>query len=256
MPQASLSITLPDGTWIHDVTTSSPAATVRVLAGMPGDGVGFALLEVTAPDLDPVLDAMADHDGLSDVDPLQRADHRIVLQIETPTPLVLTTMQAAGIPVEPPVTITDGVAALEVRTSHERLSTLGEQLDRFGLTYTVEAIRDGPDTDSLLSDHQAALLRTAVECGYYDTPRTCSLTDLADERDIAKSTCSETLHRAESHVIRQFVETHHATDPTATNDATDRRTDHAHRDATERPTSDAGSPQPHRDDASHPSPRS
>ncbi len=49
-------------------------------------------------------------------------------------------------------------------------------------------------------------MRTAVEEGYYDTARTCSLTELAGEVGIAKSTCSETLHRAEETVIKQFIE--------------------------------------------------
>ncbi len=212
MTQASLSVRLPAGTWIHDVTTTHPDATVRVLAGMPGDGVGVALVEVTAPDLEAVLRAMVDHDGLTDVEPLQRADDRVVLQIETTAPLLLVTARASGVPIEPPVTIADGVAALEIRTAHDRLSALGDQLDRYGLEYTVDAVRDGPEAESLLSERQATLLETAVECGYYDTPRRCTLTDLADEVGIAKSTCSETLHRAESTVVRRFVDTHLAAD--------------------------------------------
>lgn len=45
----------------------------------------------------------------------------------------------------------------------------------------------------------------AVEAGYYDTPRDCTLTDLAETVGLAKSTCSETLHRAEGQIIKQFV---------------------------------------------------
>jgi predicted DNA binding protein len=44
-----------------------------------------------------------------------------------------------------------------------------------------------------------------VERGYYDTPRTCTLTELADHLGIAKSTASERLHRAEGAIIRAFV---------------------------------------------------
>jgi predicted DNA binding protein len=49
------------------------------------------------------------------------------------------------------------------------------------------------------------VLLTAVECGYYDTPRECSLTELAGELGVAKSTCSETLHRIEEVVVKRFV---------------------------------------------------
>lgn len=40
-------------------------------------------------------------------------------------------------------------------------------------------------------------MNAVIERGYYDTPRRCTLTELADELDLAKSTCSERLHRAE-----------------------------------------------------------
>jgi len=58
---------------------------------------------------------------------------------------------------------------------------------------------------ALLTETQTELVETAIEQGYYDTPRTCSLTDLGREVDIAKSTASETLHRAEEKIIKQFV---------------------------------------------------
>ncbi|WP_231185036.1 helix-turn-helix domain-containing protein [Haladaptatus sp. DYF46] len=35
-----------------------------------------------------------------------------------------------------------------------------------------------------------------MEKGYYDTPRRCSLTELAGELDVSKSTLSVVLHRA------------------------------------------------------------
>lgn len=207
MPLAELAIELPEGTWIHDASTAHPEATVRVLAGLPADDVGFALLELTAPDLESLLREILAQDDLTDIEPLQRTEDRVIVQIETTAPLLLLSAQASGVPLEPPIDIVDGVAEVEVRTSHDRLSELGEQLERFGLAYTVEAVHDDVDSETVLSDHQAELLATAVDCGYYDTPRRCSLTELADRVGVAKSTCSETLHRAEGHVIRRFVET-------------------------------------------------
>ncbi|WP_254839382.1 helix-turn-helix domain-containing protein [Natronomonas marina] len=206
MALAELDVRLPEGTWIHDVSTAHPEACFRVLAGMPDGDVGFALLSVTAPSLEPILEAMAAHEGLTDIESLRRDGDRALLRVETTAPLLLLSARAAGIPVEPPVEIRDGVACVAVRATRNRLSTLGEQLERFGLSYTVASVYDDVQAESLLSDRQADLLLAAVERGYYDTPRGCSLTELADEFGIAKSTCSETLHRAESRVVRQFVD--------------------------------------------------
>ncbi|WP_396890915.1 helix-turn-helix domain-containing protein [Natronomonas sp.] len=50
------------------------------------------------------------------------------------------------------------------------------------------------------------MLSTVADRGYYDTPRRCTQEDLADALGIAKSTCSETLHRAEEWVIKRFID--------------------------------------------------
>src|SRR5699024_1561113 len=80
------------------------------------------------------------------------------------------------------------------------------QFEQFGIPFTVNEIHRRIEPTQLLTDTQLELVRAAIEQGYYDTPRRCSLTDLAAESDLAKSTCSETLHRAEEKIIKQFVE--------------------------------------------------
>jgi len=57
----------------------------------------------------------------------------------------------------------------------------------------------------LLTDRQRDLVVAAVQQGYYDTPRGSSLTELSDHLGMAKSTVSETLHRAEETVVKEFV---------------------------------------------------
>ncbi|MFB9804505.1 helix-turn-helix domain-containing protein [Haladaptatus pallidirubidus] len=41
--------------------------------------------------------------------------------------------------------------------------------------------------------------------GYYDTPRECSLTELATSLDVTKGSLSRVLHRAEGRIIKQFM---------------------------------------------------
>ena len=81
----------------------------------------------------------------------------------------------------------------------------GELLDQFGIPFELLSITQSIDTQSLLTDDQYDLLETAIESGYYDTPRTCTLTELADAVGLAKSTTSEKLHRAEGKVIKEFA---------------------------------------------------
>ncbi len=136
---------------------------------------------------------------------LHRHENRATLQFETSDPLLLFPVQTAGIPLELPFDIREGQATWELTASHDRLSELGDQLDAFGIRFTVESIERYVDPDRLLTDRQRRLMVAAVERGYYDTPRGCSLTDLAESLDVAKSSVSETLHRAEGAVVKHYV---------------------------------------------------
>ncbi|WP_223270985.1 helix-turn-helix domain-containing protein [Halomicrobium mukohataei] len=126
------------------------------------------------------------------------------VQVETTVPLLLTSLQDSGVPLEMPFEVVDGRMTLEATLPQETLSELGETLDNFGIRYTVERIQQESESDSLLTERQEWVLDEAIERGYYDTPRRTTLVDLADELGVAKSTCSEILHRAEGRVLKEY----------------------------------------------------
>ncbi|MGB9955670.1 helix-turn-helix domain-containing protein [Haloferax prahovense] len=103
-----------------------------------------------------------------------------------------------------PFEVRDGKMLLEATIPQKTLSDLGETLDKFGIQYTVERILQEVESDSVLTDSQRWLLDEAIERGYYDTPRRTTLVDLADDLNMAKSTCSEILHRVEERVLKEF----------------------------------------------------
>ena len=212
MAQATLTVTLPEGVWVQEISTDHPDATFQVLAAVPGASSGFALVRITGPDVASVVAAMAEHDQITELTPVQHSENEATIHFETTAPLLLFSSRDSGMPIELPVEIRGGEATVEVTGSRERLSGLAEQLERFGLKFQVEHVRERLHESQLLSARQQEVVLAAVECGYYDTPRRCTLTELADHLGVAKSTCSETLHRAEEVIVKRFVEELPATD--------------------------------------------
>ncbi|SDZ75914.1 HTH DNA binding domain-containing protein [Haloplanus vescus] len=207
MPTATLAVTLPADIWIADLSTRFPDATFRVLAALPDDdNTGVGLVEITADDVGTVLSRLNDTDGVRVFETLYRGEDRALVQFETDDPLLLMSVRNSRAPFEPPVTIADGMANLEITAPRDRLSSLADQFRALGLEFDVQSVRTTIDSESVVSDEQRRLVETAVQKGYYDVPRTCTLTELADHLDIAKSTASERLHRVESAIIRAFVE--------------------------------------------------
>jgi HTH DNA binding domain len=207
MPRAKLNVTLPDGLWIARLSREHPEVRFLVLAALPADGTGIGLVELRGPDLQAVVGTMAEAAAVTSLESLRSADEKEIVRFETDEPLLLFAIQRSAIPLEPPVEIRDGVASLEVTAPRERLSTLGIQLEGFGMSFDVEYITQSIDTDDLLTDRQRRLVSAAIERGYYNTPRECSLSELAEAVGIAKSTASETLHRAEGAIIKHHMST-------------------------------------------------
>lgn len=205
MTCARFRLDIPEGQWVGDVSREFDAAEITVRANVPGEESGHALVSIDAADLDGVLDAMAVHPVLTDVVELQRTDGGLTVQVETSEPTLLRAARRSGLPIEPPVRISDGHATIDVEGDHGRLSELVGELEALDVGVEVVFIGHGPYADTLLTDTQEELLTAAIEEGYYDNPRGCTLTELAAKQDIAKSTCSEILQRAEEAVMKQFM---------------------------------------------------
>lgn len=205
MPTAKLHITLPENIWVYQISSEYPDAEFRVLAAFPAKETGVGLLEITASDLPAVVGAMDDREDIVRLDIHQASEETAIVEFETTEPLLLFSVQESGLPLELPFTIRDGEAEIEITASRDSLSMFTTQLEAFGMTFDVEYVREIVNSESLLTQRQQEILNAAVEAGYYDTPRKCSLTELAEEAGVAKSTASEILHRVEEKIIKEYV---------------------------------------------------
>lgn len=187
------------------MTREYPSADFRVLSAVSGDETGVGLVEITASDLDAVVSAFESVQETRELNVLGREGDTGLVQFETTEPTLLFPIVGSGIPLEMPFEMRNGEAIWEITTSQERLSQLGEELEAFQIQYTVKEIRYHLETETLLTDRQLAMIETAHEAGYYDTPRTATLTEVAAAAGIAKSTCSETLQRAEGKIVDEFL---------------------------------------------------
>ena len=188
MPYAKLTIDLPEAVWTGEVARECPSATFRVLSAVSSGDAGFGLLEIESESIPTVLDTIEGRAGIS-----------------TANRSCCCRFRSWAHRSNPPLTIRDGEAVIEPTASRDRLSEFGWQLAAFGMSYTLNRVYDAVETPTLLTDQQRRLLVTAVELGYYDTPREWTLTELTEEVALAKSTASVTLHRAEETVVKEFA---------------------------------------------------
>lgn len=205
MSHTRMTVTLPEMVWIGAVSKTYSDVTFEVLAALPADDRGVGLVELSGGDVLSAVSAMEDHEAVTSLSIVGTTPEEALIQFETTEPLLLFSARESGLPLQPPITIRDGTATLELTTSRDRLAAMADQLDAVGLDYHVEWIKESIDPERVLTARQRELVLEAVEAGYYDSPRACSLTDLAEDLGLAASTLSETLHRAEGKIVREFV---------------------------------------------------
>lgn len=205
MPEVKLSITIPEEKWVSEVSQTYPDATFRILAAIPQNNHGVGLAEIRHESPSTILEEIPTYEDIEDVTVLTESDDTALVQFETALPLLLLAASESGVPLSMPFTISQGVATWELTAPNERVSALGTHLDAAGIQYSIEYIQSTIDQESLLSESQERVVQTAIKRGYYESPRECSLADIADELDRATSTVGETLQRAERKIIKRYA---------------------------------------------------
>lgn len=179
----------------------------RLLSAYPtADGL-LVVLEATMDDPTVVLEQFegAPSGAVGSYDVLHADDHTVLLQFQLAfVPPPFRAFLASGNLPQFPYTIEDGWIVCEITTSHERLSQFKTALAETGFTFEVVRVRQSVDPTELLTDRQRQFVTEAIERGYYDSPRRCSLTDLADDLGVSKSTASVVLHNAEECIVKEF----------------------------------------------------
>lgn len=206
MTHARLSVSLPDGSWKRDAAGRDRATAIRIESAATDESASVELVTVTGADAGAAVADLSEHPAVSDVNVLERGGDGVRAEVEAaPSPLHLAT-RTAGVPLPTPVTVADGDAVLDVTSTHDRLSRLGDALRSANLEFRVAFVQDRHESPELLTDTQRSLFDAAVEQGYYEAPRSCTLTELAEHVGLAKSTCSETLQRVHAAIAEYYLQ--------------------------------------------------
>jgi predicted DNA binding protein len=205
MIRARFRMELPDDIWIADVSGRFPDATFRLLTGVPMGDRTLELGEVRGPDPRSASDALRAHPDVIAYDRLYAGDDRALTSYETTEQGLFEFLGETSIPPEFPLAVEDGAMEFGVTATRSQFDALGESLDVSDLQYTLLSVVHGEARSAVLTDRQRECVTVAVRRGYFEVPRGCTLSEVADALDVDKSTASETLRRAVERVLDWFL---------------------------------------------------
>lgn len=173
-----------------------------------GDALG--ILHYVVGDVNALENAMQDIPEVVGYD-VERIDkHSCYVYIRDATTDALQELfepiTAGGLVVVPPIKYEpDGTVLFSIFGPDDELQDGFENIS-LPIDVTIEAVGGLAGTtatvDALLTDRQREVVKTAVELGYYDIPRTASQEEIATELDCASSTTAEHLRKAEARVLQ------------------------------------------------------
>jgi predicted DNA binding protein len=113
-------------------------------------------------------------------------------------------MAESGIVPMFPLRLENGWFVGDITASREQLSAFRDELEAGEIEYQLVQISGMDGASDPLTARQQEIVELAVEDGYYDSPRRCTLSDLADQLEVNKSVVSRILQRAEGHIISAY----------------------------------------------------
>lgn len=204
MVRAQIRVTPPDGRWKSDIPHEFPEMVVCLPSMVTHGEKAIEVVNVSETNPETVLHALEEHSEVVDCRVMYHDTNYATAQLQTTDPILLVAANESGTPLTYPIELTAGEIVVEVISTHKRISALRDSLDTAGVTFEVMSVQQDHEICRVLTERQREVVLAAVDHGYYETPRKCSLTELADEIGIAKSTCSGTLQRAEEALVEYF----------------------------------------------------
>lgn len=183
-----------------------PDATLRILTSLSTDTGHMTLAEVEDLDLDVMSEFLENDSEVVTYEVLHTDERTSVIQyLQKSEPDAGQAGRESGNPPPYPLVLRDGWIHAESTTTHDRLAQFKQQLDAGGVKYELLSVTQSHDPTELLTDRQREFVTEALERGYYDNPRQCTLTDVANAVGVNKATASGILHRAEGAIIKEFM---------------------------------------------------
>ncbi|MFB9808932.1 helix-turn-helix domain-containing protein [Haladaptatus pallidirubidus] len=189
MPRVRLKtkIGADDDNWLAGVSTDFSDAGFKILASTPTDDGVLEIVEVTTPDRDTIVRRFDDAPEVHSYEVLHSDEEMVLIQLVFPMPSSYEARRATGNLPQFPLIIRDGWLSSELIGSQEQLSEFTTELAAADIPYEIMSFTQSYEASGLLTERQREFITEAVERGYYDSPRDCTLIELAETFGVNQS---------------------------------------------------------------------
>lgn len=205
MPRVRLKVKPSGG--LFTFAEQHPDAEFSILSAYPAENQLLVILKAEMDNPEDLIEFFELSSFIRDFGVRHIDDDSVVVGYSLPfVPPPIRAIFTAGELPRFPVQIKNGYVIAEMTTSHKRISRFKTELEATGIPFEVISVTQTGSAVSILTDRQREFVTAGLEQGYYDTPRRCTLTELAEELNVSTATASTVLHRAEEKIVKEFFE--------------------------------------------------
>lgn len=208
--KAKIQIQFPEKLWFS-LTKKYPYLQFSIKAFVPIEQdpfVGNSLILVQGQNFSQFLQDLEKHPSLISYSIMEKNSSSMILNTYTKDQFLLKSIVKNLILVELPVSVNAGVAEFNISSSRQNIDKFITELESKGLSITVKYLGtyETDPISHLLTPRQHEVYTQAKKKGYYNSPREITLTELAEQLNMAKSSLSSMLQRIHSKLLGNIEE--------------------------------------------------
>ncbi|MFC6767954.1 helix-turn-helix domain-containing protein [Natrinema soli] len=191
--------------WLAILSTEFPEAMFNVSATIPINNGLLGIVEVRTQDGRRIMETVEERSEVESCELLHTDDQMVVFQFTSRMTESYEALISSGTVPQYPVSLQNGWYSAQLTAPQDQLSGYLDEITDVDIPYEIVSLTHSYNPSEVLTERQWQVVTEAVERGYYEATRRCTLTELAETFDINKSSMSKLLQRAEKRIVTEFV---------------------------------------------------
>jgi len=193
--QIKLSIDIPQDKWLATFNKKYPELNFQILSNfLIGTNSGITSFQIRGPSVKQFIFDFKDNLSKDTSQILFEGEDLVILNVKEVDPWILNNLVKTELLVSYPVLVKEGKIRMEAITSRSKVDRFLAQLKKRDIKAKIERIGYYYKS-TLLTQRQNEIVNIAYQKGYFNIPRSISLSDFAKNLNISKSALSEILRR-------------------------------------------------------------
>ncbi|TFF88250.1 MAG: hypothetical protein EU548_09105 [Promethearchaeota archaeon] len=202
--QIKLTIQIPKEKWLAKFNKKYSELSFQIMSKfLLDEKIGMTLFHIKGVKVKQFLKEFKESSENDSFQILFEGEQEAILNVKTIDPWILSALVNTELPLAYPINIKNSKLSLAILSNRQKIDSFLEKLENKAIQYTIQSVgyyRDIP----LLTKKQSEMLKLGLKLGYFNIPRSISLSNLAERVNVSPSALSEMLRRIDKKLAKNY----------------------------------------------------